>query len=122
MNQYLGASVICARATPKQKAMVVHSVKVRTPSNQVVAAIGDGANDVPMIMEAHVGIGINGNEGLQAVNNSDFAIVRFFYIRRLIQIHGYASNTDIHIPTPIYHNNKILVVTLGTETTGELPS
>jgi len=27
-------------------------------------AIGDGANDVNMIQEAHVGIGIWGNEGL----------------------------------------------------------
>ena len=37
-------------------------------------AIGDGANDVPMIQRAHVGVGIFGKEGLQAVNNSDFAI------------------------------------------------
>jgi P-type E1-E2 ATPase len=32
----------------------------------VVAAIGDGANDVPMIKEASVGIGLFGNEGMSA--------------------------------------------------------
>ena len=37
-------------------------------------AIGDGANDVGMIQEAQIGVGISGHEGLQAVNNSDFAI------------------------------------------------
>jgi len=30
-------------------------------------AIGDGANDVNMIQEAHVGIGLYGKEGLRAV-------------------------------------------------------
>ena len=29
-------------------------------------AIGDGANDVNMILEAHVGIGVQGREGSQA--------------------------------------------------------
>ena len=28
-------------------------------------AIGDGANDVAMIQQAHVGVGITGREGLQ---------------------------------------------------------
>ena len=30
----------------------------------VTLAIGDGANDVPMIQEAHVGVGILGKEGV----------------------------------------------------------
>lgn len=33
----------------------------------ITLAIGDGANDVPMIQGAHVGIGIRGKEGNQAV-------------------------------------------------------
>lgn len=37
-------------------------------------AIGDGANDVSMIQAADVGVGISGEEGLQAVNSSDYAI------------------------------------------------
>ena len=33
----------------------------------ITMAIGDGANDVSMINESHVGIGLYGNEGLRAV-------------------------------------------------------
>jgi hypothetical protein len=39
-------------------------------------AIGDGANDVSMIQAADVGVGISGEEGLQAVNSSDYAIAQ----------------------------------------------
>jgi P-type E1-E2 ATPase len=31
--------------------------------NKITLAIGDGANDVNMIQQAHVGIGIQGKEG-----------------------------------------------------------
>jgi P-type E1-E2 ATPase len=37
-------------------------------------AIGDGANDVRMIQEAHVGVGISGREGLQAARSADYSI------------------------------------------------
>ena len=43
-------------------------------SNKVTLAIGDGANDVSMILSAHIGIGILGKEGSQATRSSDFAI------------------------------------------------
>ena len=42
-------------------------------------AIGDGANDVSMIQAADVGVGISGEEGLQAVNSSDFAIAQVWF-------------------------------------------
>ena len=54
----------------------------------VTLAIGDGANDVTMIQEAAVGVGISGKEGLQAVNASDFAIARFRFLKRLLLLHG----------------------------------
>lgn len=41
-------------------------------------SIGDGANDVPMIQEAHVGIGISGREGMQAVLASDYSIAQVY--------------------------------------------
>lgn len=50
--------------------MVKKQVKV------VTLAIGDGANDVSMIQTAHVGVGISGNEGLQAANSSDYSIAQ----------------------------------------------
>ena len=35
--------------------------------DKVVLSIGDGANDVSMIKEAHIGVGLYGNEGMSAV-------------------------------------------------------
>lgn len=46
----------------------------KTTLNKLTLAIGDGANDVPMIMQANIGIGLYGNEGMNAVQASDFAI------------------------------------------------
>lgn len=54
-------SVVCCRVTPKQKALVVRTIKDRL--KKITLAIGDGANDVNMIQEAHIGCGIYGNEG-----------------------------------------------------------
>jgi len=51
-------------------------------------AIGDGANDVSMIQMADIGIGIGGNEGMQAVMASDFAMTKFKYLKRLLLVHG----------------------------------
>ncbi|KAJ3218785.1 hypothetical protein HDU67_004033 [Dinochytrium kinnereticum] len=51
-------------------------------------AIGDGANDVSMIQEADVGIGIIGKEGLQAVMASDYAIGQFRFLGKLLLVHG----------------------------------
>jgi len=51
-------------------------------------AIGDGANDVAMIKAGHIGVGIIGREGMEAVNNSDFAIGQFRFLRGLVFVHG----------------------------------
>lgn len=79
-------SVICCRVTPLQKALVVRVVK--QGEQKVSLAIGDGANDVSMIQEAHVGVGIFGKEGTQAARASDYAIHQFRFLRRLLCIHG----------------------------------
>ena len=46
----------------------------------ITLAIGDGANDVSMIKTAHIGIGISGLEGRQAVLASDYAIGQFRFL------------------------------------------
>uniref|UniRef100_A0A7S3JZM0 Phospholipid-transporting ATPase n=1 Tax=Aureoumbra lagunensis TaxID=44058 RepID=A0A7S3JZM0_9STRA len=81
-------SIIACRVTPKQKAQLVKLVQEHVKPTPVTLAIGDGANDVNMIMSAQVGVGISGHEGLQAVNASDFAIAQFRYLLRLLLIHG----------------------------------
>lgn len=52
---------ICYRCTPKNKEQIVRRVKENT--SYLTMAVGDGANDVNMIKEASVGIGIRGKEG-----------------------------------------------------------
>lgn len=59
-------AVICCRVSPGQKADVVRLIKQDDP-DIITLAIGDGANDVSMIREAHIGIGLYGNEGMRAV-------------------------------------------------------
>ncbi|CAB3404149.1 unnamed protein product [Caenorhabditis bovis] len=82
-------TVLCYRMTPSEKATVVNAVKKYIKGT--VLAVGDGANDVPMIQAAHVGIGIAGKEGLQAAMACDFAIARFRFLSRLLLVHGHWS-------------------------------
>ncbi|CAG9857925.1 unnamed protein product [Phyllotreta striolata] len=79
-------AVICCRASPIQKAEVVEHMSKYTKS--ITLAIGDGANDVPMIRKAHVGVGISGVEGLQAACASDYSIAQFRFLLRLLLVHG----------------------------------
>mmetsp|Transcript_16967 Transcript_16967/g.39553 ORF Transcript_16967/g.39553 Transcript_16967/m.39553 type:complete len:1442 (-) Transcript_16967:153-4478(-) len=90
--------VIACRISPLQKAEVVALVRdnVKVPGlsgtptrTPVTLAIGDGANDVPMIQEAQVGVGIYGREGRQAAMTGDFAISQFQYLQRLMLVHGH---------------------------------
>ncbi|XP_024622174.1 probable phospholipid-transporting ATPase VA [Neophocaena asiaeorientalis asiaeorientalis] len=80
-------SVLCCRSTPLQKSMVVKLV--RSKLKAMTLAIGDGANDVSMIQVADVGVGLSGQEGMQAVMASDFAVPKFRYLERLLIVHGH---------------------------------
>lgn len=62
------------RVSPLQKSEIVDMVKKHVKA--ITLAIGDGANDVGMIQTAHVGVGISGNEGMQATNSSDYSIAQ----------------------------------------------
>lgn len=92
----LCTAVICCRATPKQKAEVVNLIRskksFRNKLNQWVEisalAIGDGGNDVNMIQQADVGVGIFGKEGNQAANAADYAFAQFRFLRKLVLVHG----------------------------------
>ena len=78
--------MLCCRVSPAQKAAVVQMVKHGL--DVMTLSIGDGANDVAMIQEAHVGVGIAGEEGRQAVMSSDYAIGQFRFLTRLVLVHG----------------------------------
>lgn len=91
-------TVIACRVSPLQKAQIVHMIKDNL--GVMTLAIGDGANDVSMIQAADIGIGISGEEGLQAVNSSDYAIAQFRYLKRLLLVHGhwsYVRNSNMYL-------------------------
>lgn len=83
------SSVLCCRSTPLQKAFLVKVVKEELKMSTL--AIGDGANDVSMIQMADVGVGICGQEGMQAVMASDFAIAKFKILEKLLLVHGHLN-------------------------------
>ncbi|ELP90467.1 hypothetical protein EIN_018160 [Entamoeba invadens IP1] len=79
------AAIVCCRCAPSQKAKIVELVR---QIGGTTLAIGDGANDCAMIREAHVGVGISGEEGLHAVRSSDYAIAQFRFLVKLLLVHG----------------------------------
>ena len=110
-------AVIACRVSPSQKANIVAMVhalaKPYDAEPPMTLAIGDGANDVGMIMEAQIGVGISGHEGLQAVNNSDFAIAQFRFLKRLLLVHGrwnYRRSAKVFLYS--FYKNVVLVLTL----------
>ena len=82
-------AVVCCRCSPTQKTLIVRGMKTHTTMR--TAAIGDGGNDVGMIQEAHLGIGIVGKEGKQASLAADFSILEFKTIKLLLLWHGRLS-------------------------------
>ncbi|XP_026702484.1 probable phospholipid-transporting ATPase VD isoform X1 [Athene cunicularia] len=86
-------AVVCCRATPLQKSVLVRLV--RNKLKAMTLAVGDGANDVSMIQVADTGVGISGQEGMQAVMASDFAISQFRHLRKLLLVHGHWCYTRL---------------------------
>ncbi|XP_042497876.1 phospholipid-transporting ATPase 3-like isoform X2 [Macadamia integrifolia] len=104
------SSVVCCRVSPLQKAQVTSLVK--KGAQKITLSIGDGANDVSMIQAAHVGVGISGLEGMQAVMASDFAIAQFRYLTDLLLVHGRWSYLRIcKVVTYFFYKNLTFTLT-----------
>ncbi|KFG28796.1 phospholipid-translocating P-type ATPase, flippase subfamily protein, partial [Toxoplasma gondii GAB2-2007-GAL-DOM2] len=104
-------AVICCRLAPHQKGAVVSLVKKTT--QKVTLAIGDGSNDCNMLLQAHIGVGIRGNEGNQAFNCSDFGVTQFRLLLPLLLVHGrwcYRRITTVILY--IIYKNFLLVLPL----------
>ncbi|CCW66752.1 unnamed protein product [Phytomonas sp. Hart1] len=102
-------SAICCRLTPLQKASVVRMFQKET--GMTALAIGDGVNDVAMLQEGRVGVGIIGLEGVQAALESDYAIPRFKHLRRLCAVHGrYALVRNSSCIFTSYYKNFTLAI------------
>ena len=104
----ISKSVICCRLSPKQKSLIVNLIK--SHGKFVTLAIGDGANDVPMIMEASVGVGIQGKEGTQASRTADYSIGQFRFLSKLILFYGRNGYAKIAKYISYYFYKNILLV------------
>ena len=82
------SAVVCCRMSPLQKSEIVKMMK-NSSLKPITAAVGDGGNDVAMIQEAHVGLGIMGKEGRAAVRAADFAFSKFKFLQKIILVHGH---------------------------------
>eukprot|EP00055_Hartaetosiga_balthica_P010544 m.45368 g.45368 ORF g.45368 m.45368 type:complete len:1297 (-) comp7215_c1_seq2:20-3910(-) len=127
-------AVLCCRLSPQQKAAIVRLVKTGSPispdapendeddeeeedtfysqqSLMITLAIGDGANDVAMIREAHIGVGLFGKEGRQAARTSDYSIARFRFLARLLLVHGHYSYLRVGYSVQyFFYKNMIFIL------------
>ncbi|KAG2391983.1 hypothetical protein C9374_013468 [Naegleria lovaniensis] len=104
-------TVICYRSTPKQKASLVQLLRSKLKKNCL--AIGDGANDVSMIQKAKVGVAIIGKEGQQAKLASDYAIPKFFMLKRLLAVHGrYSFKRSAQFVQYSFYKNTVIAFVL----------
>ncbi|KAF8661979.1 hypothetical protein HU200_056593 [Digitaria exilis] len=102
----LSKTAICCRMTPLQKAQLVAILK---SVGYLTLAIGDGGNDVRMIQEANIGVGISGREGLQAARAADYSIGKFKFLKRLILIHGrYSYNRTAFISQYSFYKSLLI--------------
>ncbi|GAB4833131.1 hypothetical protein Ancab_031377 [Ancistrocladus abbreviatus] len=103
--------VLCCRVAPLQKAGIVDLIKSRT--DDMTLAIGDGANDVSMIQMADVGVGICGQEGRQAVMAADFAMGQFQFLKRLLLVHGHWNYQRVgYLVLYNFYRNAVFVLML----------
>lgn len=110
-------AVICCRVTPLQKAQVVELVKKHKKAvtlaigdgandvSMIKSGCGCGGGGAPACwgsecvtlcfpspppvpVAAHIGVGISGQEGIQAVLASDYSFSQFKFLQRLLLVHG----------------------------------
>ncbi|XP_021008511.1 phospholipid-transporting ATPase IG isoform X1 [Mus caroli] len=103
-------AVLCCRMAPLQKAQIVRMVK-NLKGSPITLSIGDGANDVSMILESHVGIGIKGKEGRQAARNSDYSVPKFKHLKKLLLVHGHLYYVRIaHLVQYFFYKNLCFIL------------
>ncbi|TPP59256.1 Phospholipid-transporting ATPase [Fasciola gigantica] len=111
-------TVLCCRMTPLQKASIVQLVRLGLAESDgyrgapVTAAVGDGGNDVAMILQASVGIGVFGKEGQEAVRAADYAVSQFRFLQRLILVHGHWSYHRVSSTMLLFYEKGVLFVTV----------
>ncbi|KAI4293224.1 phospholipid-translocating ATPase [Pancytospora philotis] len=100
-------SVIIYRTTPSQKGRIAAQM---AKAGLCTLSIGDGNNDVEMLKDANVGVGIIGKEGTQASLAADFAIPCFRVLQHLLFIHGrYNLMRYAKVAINAYYKNLVFI-------------
>lgn len=97
--------------SPLQKSEVVSMIK-NSKLAPTTAAIGDGGNDVAMIQEAHVGLGIMGREGRAAVRAADFAFPKFKHLQKVVLVHGHWYYYRVSLLVQYFFYKVIFIIIL----------
>uniref|UniRef100_A0A2K6LSZ0 Phospholipid-transporting ATPase n=1 Tax=Rhinopithecus bieti TaxID=61621 RepID=A0A2K6LSZ0_RHIBE len=98
------------REFPKSTRSLKKMVK-NLKGSPITLSIGDGANDVSMILESHVGIGIKGKEGRQAARNSDYSVPKFKHLKKLLLAHGHLYYVRIaHLVQYFFYKNLCFIL------------
>lgn len=100
------STVVC-RCSPQQKADIVNLLRLTI--KKTICAIGDGGNDVAMIQQANVGLGIEGKEGLQAALSADYSLKQFKDLKVLLFWHGRNSFLGISLLTNFIVHRGLIV-------------
>jgi magnesium-transporting ATPase (P-type)/class 3 adenylate cyclase len=109
----MAKTLIACRCLPSQKSAIVDLVRFGLRPEPMTLAIGDGANDCDMIQHAAIGVGISGNEGMQAVRASDYALCQFSHLQRLLFVHGRYNYTRVtSLIFYCFYKNACFVLTL----------
>lgn len=105
-------AVVCCRVSPTQKATLTEGVKQYT--GKIVLGIGDGGNDVGMIQAADIGVGIVGKEGKQAALASDFSLLKFKYISKLLLWHGRLAYKNTSVMSQFVIHRGLIISIIQT--------
>lgn len=105
---YEKKSVIVYRANPSHKGRIATAISAKKKG---ILSIGDGNNDIAMLNNSDVGVGIMGKEGNQASLAADFAIPKFKFLKPLILIHGrYSFHRYTKLVMNSYYKNIVFIL------------
>lgn len=88
VDRVVDQSVIVFRCSPDDKKRIT---KYLRKCGNIVLAVGDGNNDVGMIEEADIGVGVYSTESALAAVSADLVVPSFYGLGRLIFVHGPVS-------------------------------
>ena len=112
---FLATTVLFCNMLPLQKAQVVKLIKENFRFRPVTLAIGDGNDDVAMLQEADIGVGMKREGESRASSNADVAVGYFHQLASLLLVDGrwYLQRYSKTAILFIYKNMLVTMVLFG---------